>query len=201
MVEQVVAPLDLLGRGLRKVHAVRAARGAHLVVRAGEADEPWMHHRLFKVVLEALRRVARGVNGDEDGLDELTALVELLQHARHLCQLLRTDVRALGEAKVEQRPLALEVFARHAIAIPVDEREGPAEVGFTGNALCRHLPHPLVLVKAVERCQRRRCRNPSHRAAQPLTCDRGAARWLLRRPAHAASQNTATARAPARQRR
>jgi hypothetical protein len=115
-----------------------------------------MQHRLAKILCEPLDRVARGIDGDEDGLDGLALGVETFEHARHLSQLLGADVRALGEPKVQQCPLAVQVGVRHATALRVDEREGPTEVGLAHLALRRHLPRLLVLVQPVQR--RERCR-------------------------------------------
>ena len=100
MIEQVVAALDLGRRRLAKVDAIRAARLAHLVVGAGQRDEALVQHRLGKVLLEACARVARRIDGDKDGLDGQAFRIELLEHARHLCELLRANVGTLGKAEI-----------------------------------------------------------------------------------------------------
>ena len=87
-------------------------------------------------------RIARNEHIPHDALAVL--LFDLVDHAGHLVQLLGADVRAVREAKVHERVLALEVLLREVLAVVVDEVEGAADERLAdalvrfGNAGARH---------------------------------------------------------------
>lgn len=55
-----------------------------------------------------------------------------VDNVRHLVQLLRADIRAVGEAKVHERPLTEEILLSELLAVLVDEVEGPANQRLAG---------------------------------------------------------------------
>ena len=121
-----------------------------------------------KVRLQPRPRVAVGVDRDEDREHVAPAALEPLEHRPHLVELVGADVGALGEAKVQQHPPPVQVGAAHRLAVGIEERERPAEVGPARRPLPRELPLVLVLVEPVQPGERRRRRAPGDRAAQPL---------------------------------
>ena len=125
-----------------------------------------------KVRLQPRPRVAVGVDRDEDREHVAPAALEPLEHRPHLVELVGADVGALGEAEIQQHPPPVQVGAAHRLAVGIEERERPAEVGPARRPLPRELPLVLVLVEPVQPGERRRRRAPGDRAAQPLA-DRG----------------------------
>ena len=73
-----------------------------------------------------LRRVARGVDGDEDRLDLVAFAAELIERRRHDLEFGRTDIRAIGEAEEDEHVFAAEVAVADPLAGLVGEREGAA---------------------------------------------------------------------------
>ena len=121
-----------------------------------------------KVRLQPRPRVAVGVDRDEDREHVAPAALEPLEHRPHLVELVGADVGALGEAEIQQHPPPVQVGAAHRLAVGIEERERPAEVGPARRPLPRELPLVLVLVEPVQPGERRRRRAPGDRAAQPL---------------------------------
>lgn len=134
-----------------------------------------------KVRLQPRPRVAVGVDRDEDREHVAPAALEPLEHRPHLVELVGADVGALGEAEIQQHPPPVQVGAAHRLAVGIEERERPAEVGPARRPLPRELPLVLVLVEPVQPGERRRRRAPGDRAAQPLAdCrERLHFRWRL----------------------
>lgn len=55
---------------------------------------------------------------------QLNSHTNFIHHSDHFLQLVRTDVRAVSEAKVDQHPLAEEVLAGPGLSLVVNKREG-----------------------------------------------------------------------------
>lgn len=104
MVDEVVlAGLNVARRA--EVDAVALAHVADLLVGARQPDEARVE--LGQVRLEDLGVVARRVARDEDRRQRVGGLrLHQVEHARHLVELFRADVRAVREAEVDlsQKP-------------------------------------------------------------------------------------------------
>jgi hypothetical protein len=87
-----------------KVDSVRLAHALDCLVVARQPE--YLRVKLSQVLFQHLRRVARGVAGDHYGRECLTALRDrLVVHQRHLVELVRANVGAVAEAKVDLRML------------------------------------------------------------------------------------------------
>lgn len=60
-------------------------------------------------------------------LQQLNSHTNFIYHCNHFLQFIRTDVRAVSEAKVDQHPLANVVLAGPGLSLMADEREGPSQ--------------------------------------------------------------------------
>ncbi len=99
MINQIIlAWLDILWGA--KVHPVRLARILDLLVVARQSNE--IRVEFCQVFLEHLGVVARGVAGDHDGEENVAAFGDnFVVHEGHFVELVRADVGAVGEAKVD----------------------------------------------------------------------------------------------------
>lgn len=122
----ILSRLDIRRGG--KVHTVLLTRILDLLPLARQA-----HHvlvKLLQVLFNNGRRVPRGITADEDRQHDVPVpRLDIVNHAGHLVQLFGANVRAVGEAKVDERVLALEAFLGELRAVLVDEVEGPADEG------------------------------------------------------------------------
>lgn len=126
MIHQIILP-GLHIRRRRKVHPVRLANILDLLPRPRHAQDILVELRQIPAnhLGGIARRIARDEHVPHDALAVL--LFDLVDHAGHLVQLLGADVRAVREAKVHERVLALEVLLREVLAVVVDEVEGAAD--------------------------------------------------------------------------
>ena len=87
----------------------------------------------LRVLVDALVGVAIGVHRYENGIDvEILRFFGLADCIERFCQFLQgngTDVRAVGEAKVDQVVLPREIFLCHGLALRVVQLPGAAYVG------------------------------------------------------------------------
>lgn len=60
-------------------------------------------------------------------LGQLNSHTNFVYHCNHFLQFIRTDVRAVSEAEVDQHPLANVVLAGPGLSLMADEREGPSQ--------------------------------------------------------------------------
>lgn len=143
VIHQVILPRLHIRRG-REVHPVRLAHILDLLPCAGHAQNIRME--LCQIPSDNLRRISRRIARDEHILHDACAvlLFDLINHAGHLVQLFRADIRAVGEAKVHERVFALQVLLRELLAVVVghvevaaDKRLADALVGF-GDTGARH---------------------------------------------------------------
>mmetsp|Transcript_12639 Transcript_12639/g.24660 ORF Transcript_12639/g.24660 Transcript_12639/m.24660 type:complete len:315 (-) Transcript_12639:60-1004(-) len=152
VVHQVV--LLVAGRGA-EVDAEGLGHLGDVLIAPREADEPRVVVLLVRV--EALGRVALGVDRDEHGLHggDAVGLVHHVEGAAHLLELRGADVRALGEAEVQQHVLAVEVAAlarlarrrvHQAVRPPEHRRPGHGHLGLREHALL------LVVVVQHDAC-------------------------------------------------
>lgn len=126
VIHQIILP-RLHIRRRRKVHPVRLAHILDLLPRPRHTQNILMELR--QIPANHLRRIACRITRDEHiSHDALAVLLfDLVDHAGHLVQLLGADVWAVGEAKVHERVLALEVLLREVLAVVVGEVEGAAD--------------------------------------------------------------------------
>ncbi len=109
----------LIGR--IEVHAVRFSDLADLVLAAGEPDKARVE--LLNVILHLRRAIPTWVHSNKHRSHDrssVPAFVESVDNYGDLLQLVRTDVRAEGEAKVEQGPATFKVGIRKRLSILVD---------------------------------------------------------------------------------
>ena len=101
VVNQVIlARLDVLGSA--KVHPVLTADMLDLLVGASQAHNVWVE--LLQVCAQHLRGIADRVARNEDrqeGLVILGRLLDLVDDLGHFVQLVRADVGAVSETKVD----------------------------------------------------------------------------------------------------
>ncbi len=104
---------------------------ADLVGRAGEADDARVE--VAQIVAQHRRRVARGIGGDEQGLDTRrslgVALLEPAQRGADQLQVDRADVGAIGVAEIDDPVPAGEFLAAHPPPFVAGQRERPAHRG------------------------------------------------------------------------
>jgi hypothetical protein len=85
------------------------------------------------IILHHRRRVAPGIDGDEDRNDlvrpGLVLRLEGLEALADRGEIGRADVRAMGEAEIHDPVLAGEIAVADLAAILVGERERPADRG------------------------------------------------------------------------
>ncbi len=134
------------------VHGVAALIERHLLVVdaiglagrrdrgriAGQPDEVRIEAR--QVVLHDRRRIALGIDGDEEGAGAISIGAERPHDLGHLEQGRRADVRAMGEPEEHQEWTALEVLIRHLLAVLVGELERTADGGDLLGARRREAP-------------------------------------------------------------
>ena len=126
VIHQIILP-GLNIRRRRKVHAIRLAHILDLLPRPRHAQNILMELRQIPAnnLRRIASRIARNKHIPHDALAVL--LFDLVDHAGHLVQLLGADVRAVREAKVHERVLALEVLLREVLAVVVGQVEGAAD--------------------------------------------------------------------------
>ena len=108
--------------GLLLVEHLELLRGARGRLRvAAEAEEARVERR--HVLRQQLRRVALGIDRDEQHLHPLAVGAELAFTALQLGQRRRAHVRALREAEEHHDDLALEVGERARLAVVVGQAE------------------------------------------------------------------------------
>ena len=152
MINQIIlAGLDILRR--RKVHSVRLAHALDRVIRPRQTQNVLV--KVCQVVLRNLGRVPRRVASDEDRPhDSPMRRLDLVNHASHFVQLFGTDVRTVGEAKVDQRVFALEILFGELMSVVVDEFEGSADQGpsYAFAVLCYSFALHTILFVAEIHC-------------------------------------------------
>jgi hypothetical protein len=84
-----------------------------------------MEHR--DVLSEMLRRVAFGIDGDEQRLHLIGCGTELVHGETDGLQVGRADIRAVGEAEINQHQLAVEVTCAASLAGLIDKLERAAD--------------------------------------------------------------------------
>ena len=109
---------------------------------------------LLQVLLCDLGGISCRVACDEDRSHNITVLLlDIVNHAGHLVQLFRADIRAVCESKVNQRVFSLEILLGERLAVLVDQLEGATDqrtadtLAVFGDALAGHA---LLLVAEVE---------------------------------------------------
>jgi arginine/ornithine N-succinyltransferase beta subunit len=91
-----------------KVHSVRFARALNLFVAARQANE--LRVKLFQVLLQNLRVVARGVACDHEREEYFAALLNhLVVHEGHFVEFVRADIGAVGETEVDLQGYKLTI--------------------------------------------------------------------------------------------
>src|SRR5436305_1173672 len=101
VVDGIVGSIDLDPCVIRAVGVSRLLDRGRI---AGQPDETRMERR--HVALQVLRRIALRVDRDEDRLHSLTGRPQPVHRQSHLLQVSRTDVRAIGEAEIDQHEFA-----------------------------------------------------------------------------------------------
>ena len=79
------------------------------------------------VVGEMRRRIALGIDSDEQRLHRVAARPKLVDRLPDRHQVGRADVRTEGEAEIDQHQLAAEIGVGARLAGVIDEREGAAD--------------------------------------------------------------------------
>lgn len=152
VIHQIILP-GLHIRRRREVNPIRLANILNLLPRPRHAQNIIME--LGQIPPDNLRRVPSRVARDEHTPQHALALLllDLVDHAGHLVQLLRADVRAVREAEVHQRVLALQVLFRELLAVVIGQAEGSTDQRLAdafvrfGDAGARHA---VFLVAEVE---------------------------------------------------
>ena len=104
-----------------EVDAVRFCNLTDLFLAACEPDKSRVE--LLDIILHLRRIIPTRVHGDEHWLHDrpsIPAFVERVDNHGDLLQLVRTDVRAEGEAEVEQGPATDEILVRKRMSVLVD---------------------------------------------------------------------------------
>jgi hypothetical protein len=122
-----LALADLLVEG-----AIGVGGRLHLLRRAGQADDPLGEAVRRQIVLQHLRRVALGIDRDEDDLHVLRLVAERLLGRLQHRQRGRAIVGAVGEAEEDQRPFAVQQGLVNRPAVLVDHLERSAHGRLAG---------------------------------------------------------------------
>ena len=102
------------------------------------------------IVLSERRRVARRIDGDEEGLDFLGLVSQPRQGLRHVLQVGRADGRTIGVAEEDQHEAAAKAFRRPHFAIVVDQLEAPENrVSSGGGAALAPLAVPKATAPSI----------------------------------------------------
>lgn len=127
-----------------EVHPICSAHLFGSVVVARKADHAGVE--VLDVASHLLKCVAGGVDGDEDGLKDRSVLLvyiarsvtvgcaksvrltEYVHCLRHFVELLWTDIRTVGEAKVYQAPAPKKISVCERLALVRRHFEGSADV-------------------------------------------------------------------------
>src|ERR1700738_129060 len=107
------------------IDLVRVRRFADRCGIAGEPDQARVKH--CHIVGEMRGRGACGIDRDEQRLHGLSRGPELVERQADVLQIRRADVRAIGEAEIDQHELAAEVGIGARLAGMIDEREWTAD--------------------------------------------------------------------------
>jgi len=84
--------------------------------------------KVAQILLRHLWRISDRITRNKDRPHHIPMpLLDPINHARHLVQLFRADVRAVREAKVDERVFALHVLLREGVAVVVDQGKGTAD--------------------------------------------------------------------------
>ena len=100
---------------------------SNLVRCARQADEIAGKGIARHIARKRLRRVAFGIDGDQQGLRRLDIFGKLAVGIGNPDQCAGADIRAIGETEIDQRGLALEVFLGDGLSLMVREGERPAD--------------------------------------------------------------------------
>lgn len=146
----VLARQDILRS--REVNTESLAGSLDSLVVSGQTDHILME--LLQVFLCDFRGISCRIAGDENRSHNIAMLLlDIVNHTGHLVQLLRANVRAVCEAKVDQRVFSFEVLFGEGLAVVINQAEGATDQRTTntlavfGNALASHA---FFLVAEVE---------------------------------------------------
>lgn len=151
MINQVVLTRQNI-LGSRKVDTESLASSLDLLIISGQTNQIVME--LLQILLCDLGSISRRVASDKDRSHNVSMLfLDIVNHASHLVQLFRANVRAVCEAKVNQRVFAFKTLFGEGFAVLIDQLEGAADERATnafavfGDALAGHA---FFLVAEVE---------------------------------------------------
>lgn len=120
----VLARLDIRRRG--EINSVRLASLLHLLILSRQPQHIIVE--LLQIALHDFWRVPRGIACDEHGQHGVPVLLlDVVNHAGHLVQLFRADVRAVGEAEIDERVFALKTLLGERLAVVVHQGEGSSD--------------------------------------------------------------------------
>ena len=146
----VLTRQDILGSG--KVNTESLASSLDLLIISSQTNEIVVE--LLQILLCNLGGISCRIASDEHRPHNISMLfLDIVNHASHLVQLFRADVRAVREAKVNQRVFAFEALFGEGFAVLVDQLEGAADeraadtFAVFGDALAGHA---FFLVAEVE---------------------------------------------------
>lgn len=146
----ILARLDILRS--REVDTESLAGSLDSLIVSGQTNHILME--LLQILLCDLGSISCRITCNEDRSHDIAVLLlNIVDHASHLVQLFRANVRAVREAKVDQRVFSFEILFGEGLAIVIDQVEGATNQGTTntfavfGDALAGHA---FFLVAEVE---------------------------------------------------
>ena len=108
MIDQVILGRGIVGDDFSAVDPIGFRDGPNLGLRSREPEKPAAKMR--HVVFQDCRRIAPGINGNEQGLNFAGFVSQDLQRLRHVLQVGRANCRAIGIAEKYHHKAAAELF-------------------------------------------------------------------------------------------